>query len=137
MLVFLVLMISSCSYKTYSPAGKFWFSFENSNKAELISLLDSFARENGFIKKQDGGEGLLPEASAVRVLAVYSEKEIYGFEVENVLSEKCYSGAAFYLGEADDGGARRVALNLQLFLKQRLGSRFVRYVDQNCKVAMR
>lgn len=133
-LALLASLLISCEYTQHQPIEQWQFRVEQISKAEIVSVLDRFARENEFSKMQDGDEGMLPGKAAVFVFAIYRDQSEYQVQVQNVLDEQCFSAAVYNFGSGSDSKAREISSKLQSLLKHEYQHRFSIYEDQQCRV---
>ena len=130
------LFLISCTYEHYPAYGHFYFSIQNSGKAEVLTTLDSFASKHNFKKLQEGGEFKLPEKAKNLLAAIYQNKKEYRFSVNNYLSEQCFSAFTHDMGKLDEKLAIELSTSLQEWLKDNYLNRISFYSDNWCKNAI-
>ncbi|WP_153886226.1 hypothetical protein [Aliiglaciecola lipolytica] len=131
-----ILNLVSCYRIHHDPHGTMYFSVSNSNKSELIQVLDEFAEENTLAKIQEGGERMLPEKMKVHVHAIYENDDNYQIAVQNFLNASCYSASAYDFDKIDSKVATNLAEKLQHKLLSEFEAQITFYTDQYCKQAI-
>jgi len=136
LLIFCIILLSSCSREYHSAIGGIQFSINSVDKAELISKLDSFALTNNLNKVSEGGEQMLPEKAAVLVAAKYELDDSIHIFVQNYLDHECFFAAAYDHDKNNGKKALKIAKSLKQSLIQSFGTRLTFYSDSQCKSAI-
>ncbi|WP_342804459.1 hypothetical protein [Alteromonas sp. M12] len=131
-----LISLSSCYRIHHEPYGTMHFSVSDMDKAELITVLDSFATDNALVKIQEGGERILSQEMKQHVHAIYENSSNYQFAVQNFLNEFCYSSSSYDFDKNDHTLAEELSKKLKSRLESVFNERITFYVDQYCKQAI-